>query len=128
MRQTAAVWFSGRGDPRCGVVLTGAGKRLAPVVSADPPPWHQSLSADARPAFAEMMTERRDQDAVTVGLTWELGRVENYVDRIEMLEGQMYWRVSPDLLRLRIRLTDQRSRSHIIESVREAAFSCHRDT
>jgi transposase len=51
---------------------------------------------------------RRDQDAVTAGLTlrWSSGTVEGHVNRIKMLKRQMYGRANPDLLRLRVLLAD----------------------
>ena len=51
---------------------------------------------------------RRDQDAVTAGLTlpWSSGVVEGHVNRIKMLKRQMYGRANPDLLRRRILLAD----------------------
>ena len=51
---------------------------------------------------------RRDQDAVTAGLTlpWNSGVVEGHVNRIKMLKRQMYGRANPDLLRRRILLAD----------------------
>ena len=56
--------------------------------------------------FAEGL--RRDQDAVTAGLTlpWSSGVVEGHVNRIKMLKRQMYGRANPDLLRRRILLAD----------------------
>jgi transposase len=51
---------------------------------------------------------RRDQDAVTAGLTlpWSSGAVEGHVNRIKMLKRQMYGRANPDLLRRRIILAN----------------------
>jgi transposase len=51
---------------------------------------------------------RRDQDAVTAGLTlpWNSGIVEGHVNRTKMLKRQMYGRAKPDLLRKRILLTE----------------------
>jgi transposase len=51
---------------------------------------------------------RRDQDAVTVGLTlpWSFDVVEGHIKRIKMLKRQVYGRASPDLLRRRILLTN----------------------
>jgi transposase len=53
-------------------------------------------------------TLRRDQDAVTAGITlpWNSGIVEGHVNRIKMLKRQMYGRANPDLLRRRILLAD----------------------
>jgi transposase len=51
---------------------------------------------------------RRDQDAVTAGLTlrWSSGAVGGHINRIKMLKRQMYGRANPDLLRLRVLLAD----------------------
>jgi transposase len=51
---------------------------------------------------------RRDQDAVTAGLTlhWSSGAVEGHVNRIKMIKRQMYGRANPDLLRLRVLYAD----------------------
>jgi transposase len=51
---------------------------------------------------------RRDQDAVTAGLTlpWSSGAVEGHVNRIKMLKRQMFGRAKSDLLRKRILLAD----------------------
>jgi transposase len=51
---------------------------------------------------------RRDQDAVTAGLTlpWSSGVVEGHINRIKMLKRQMYGRANPDLLRRRILLAN----------------------
>jgi transposase len=37
---------------------------------------------------------------------WNSGTVEGHVNRIKMLKRQMYGRADPDLLRLRVLLTD----------------------
>ena len=51
---------------------------------------------------------RRDQDAVTAGLTlpWSSGAVEGHVNRIKMLKRQIYGRANPDLLRRCIPFAD----------------------
>ncbi|MGW1680151.1 ISL3-like element ISAzba9 family transposase, partial [Saccharopolyspora sp. NPDC002376] len=51
---------------------------------------------------------RRDQDAVTAGLTlpYNSGPVEGHVNRIKMIKRQMFGRAKPDLLRKRILLSD----------------------
>jgi transposase len=51
---------------------------------------------------------RANQDAVVAGLTlqWSSGSVKGHVNRIKMLERQMYGRASPDLLRRRVLLAD----------------------
>jgi transposase len=51
---------------------------------------------------------RRDQDAVTAGLTlpYSSGVVEGHINRIKMLKRQMYGRANPDLLRRRILLSN----------------------
>jgi transposase len=51
---------------------------------------------------------RRDQDAVTAGLTlpYSSGPVEGHVNRIKTIKRQMYGRANPDLLRKRVLLAD----------------------
>ena len=51
---------------------------------------------------------RRDQDAVTVGLTplWSSGAVNGHIKRIKMVKRQMSGRAHPDLLRRRILLAN----------------------
>lgn len=66
----------------------------------------QGAAASSQPllrSFADGL--RRDQDAVTAGLTlpWSSGVVEGHVNRIKR---QMYGRANPDLLRRRILLAD----------------------
>jgi len=71
--------------------------------------WMTSAQATGEPALTSFVTGlRADQDAVTAGLTlpWSSGSVEGNINRIKMLKRQMYGRASPDLLRLRILLTD----------------------
>ena len=66
-------------------------------------------AASERPELQSFITGlRRDQDAVTAGLTlrWSSGAVEGHVNRIKMLKRQMYGRAGPDLLRRRILLAD----------------------
>lgn len=67
------------------------------------------LAADGQPDLRSFVTGlRRDQDAVTAGLTlqWTSGAVEGNVNRIKMFKRQMYGRANPDLLRRRILLAD----------------------
>ncbi|WP_443078990.1 ISL3 family transposase [Streptosporangium sp. NBC_01495] len=71
--------------------------------------WMKNVIADDQPELRSFVTGlRRDQDAVTAGLTlpWSSGPVEGHVNRIKMLKRQMYGRANPDLLRRRILLTD----------------------
>jgi hypothetical protein len=65
------------------------------------------VAASCDPALRSFVTGlRRDQDAVTAGLTlrWSSGAVEGHVNRIKMLKRQMYGRANPDLLRRRVLL------------------------
>nr|WP_233520273.1 ISL3 family transposase [Prauserella sp. PE36] len=71
--------------------------------------WMKAIEADDLPAlrsFAKGL--RRDQDAVTAGLTlpWNSGVVEGNVNRLKMLKRQMFGRAKPDLLRKRVLLTN----------------------
>lgn len=71
--------------------------------------WLTAADADDLPALRSFtLGIRRDQDAVTAGLTlpWNSGRVEGHVNRIKMLKRQMFGRAKPDLLRKRILLSD----------------------
>ncbi|WP_274534381.1 ISL3 family transposase [Saccharothrix sp. CB00851] len=71
--------------------------------------WTAAVENDDLPALHSFVTGlRRDQDAVTAGLTlpWNSGRVEGHVNRIKMIKRQMYGRANPDLLRKRILLAD----------------------
>jgi transposase len=66
-------------------------------------------AASSTPELCSFITGlRRDQDAVTAGLTlpWSSGVVEGHINRIKMLKRQMYGRANPDLLRRRILLTN----------------------
>lgn len=70
--------------------------------------WMAAVDADDQPALRSFVAGlRRDQDAVTAGLTlrWNSGVVEGHVNRIKMLKRQMFGRAKPDLLRKRILLT-----------------------
>ncbi|WP_229684122.1 ISL3 family transposase [Nocardia camponoti] len=70
--------------------------------------WMSSVDADDQPALHSFVRGlRRDQDAVTAGLTmsWSSGAVEGHVNRIKMLKRQMFGRAKPDLLRKRILLS-----------------------
>ncbi|MFF5036429.1 ISL3 family transposase [Nocardia salmonicida] len=71
--------------------------------------WMNTVDADDQPALHSFVRGlRRDQDAVTAGLTlpWNSGAVEGHVNRIKMLKRQMFGRAKPDLLRKRILLSD----------------------
>jgi transposase len=71
--------------------------------------WMTDVTASGDPALRSFVTGlRRDQDAVTAGLTlrWSSGSVEGHVNRIKMLNRQMYGRANPDLLRRRTLLAD----------------------
>jgi transposase len=71
--------------------------------------WMSDVTASGDPALRSFVTGlRRDQDAVTAGLTlrWSSGAVEGHVNRIKMLKRQMYGRANPDLLRRRVLLAD----------------------
>jgi len=71
--------------------------------------WMAAVTASGQPDLRSFVTGlRRDQDAVTAGLTvpWSSGVVEGHVNRIKMLKRQMYGRANPDLLRRRVLLTD----------------------
>jgi hypothetical protein len=71
--------------------------------------WMAAVEADDLPALHSFVLGiRRDQDAVTAGLSlpWNSGPVEGHVNRIKMLKRQMYGRAKPDLLRKRILLTE----------------------
>ncbi|WP_410677159.1 transposase [Amycolatopsis sp. cmx-4-68] len=70
--------------------------------------WMSAVEADDLPALRSFVKGlRRDQDAVTAGLTlpWNSGVVEGHVNRIKMLKRQMFGRAKPDLLRKRVLLT-----------------------
>ncbi|MEV5540114.1 ISL3 family transposase [Saccharopolyspora shandongensis] len=71
--------------------------------------WMQAVDADDQPALHSFVLGlRRDQDAVTAGLTlpYNSGPVEGHVNRIKMIKRQMFGRAKPDLLRKRILLSD----------------------
>ncbi len=71
--------------------------------------WMTAVDNDDQPALHSFVRGlRRDQDAVTAGLTmsWSSGTVEGHVNRIKMLERQMFGRAKTDLLRKRIMLSD----------------------
>ncbi len=68
-----------------------------------------AVDADDQPALRSFVVGlRRDQDAVTAGLTlpWSSGVVEGHVNRLKMLKRQMFGRANPDLLRKRVLLTE----------------------
>ena len=72
--------------------------------------WLAAVDADDdQPALRSFVVGvRRDQDAVTAGLTlpWNSGVVEGHVNRLKMLKRQMFGRAKTDLLRKRVLLTD----------------------
>ena len=71
--------------------------------------WMAAVDADDQPALRSFVLGlRRDQDAVTAGLSlpWNSGAVEGHVNRIKMLKRQMFGRAKPDLLRKRVLLAE----------------------
>ncbi|MGP4030354.1 transposase [Actinomadura sp. 3N407] len=63
--------------------------------------WMTTVAGDDLPELRSFVTGlRRDQDAVTAGLTlpYSSGPVEGHVNRIEMIKRQMYGRANPALL------------------------------
>jgi transposase len=71
--------------------------------------WMTTVAGDDLPELHSFVTGlRRDQDAVTAGLTlpYSSGPVEGHVNRIKMIKRQMYGRANPDLLRKRVLLAD----------------------
>lgn len=71
--------------------------------------WMDAVLREDLPDLHAFVTGlRRDQDAVTAGLTlpYSSGPVEGHVNRTKMLKRQMYGRANPDLLRKRILLAD----------------------
>ena len=67
--------------------------------------WLAAVEADDQPQLHSFATGiRRDQDAVTAGLTlpYSSGAVEGNVNRIKMLKRQMYGRAGFGLLRKRV--------------------------
>lgn len=71
--------------------------------------WMAAVTQDDQPALHSFVTGlRRDQDAVTAGLTlpWNSGPVEGHVNRVKMIKRQMFGRAKPDLLRKRVLLAN----------------------
>ncbi|TDC17841.1 ISL3 family transposase [Actinomadura bangladeshensis] len=71
--------------------------------------WMTGVLGDDLPELHSFVTGlRRDQDAVTAGLTlpYSSGPVEGHVNRIKTIKRQMFGRAGFDLLRKRILLTD----------------------
>ncbi|MFG1828114.1 transposase, partial [Microbispora bryophytorum] len=67
--------------------------------------WINAVLRDDLPDLHSFVTGlRRDQDAVTAGLT--LPYSSGHVNRTKMLKRQMYGRANPDLLRKRLLLAD----------------------
>ncbi|GAB2510460.1 hypothetical protein GCM10027167_10620 [Nocardia heshunensis] len=59
--------------------------------------WMKAVDADDFPALHSFVRDlRRDQDAVTAGLTlrWSSGPVEGHVNRIKMIKRQMFGRAN----------------------------------
>ena len=127
--RTVTSWIMTRpgtlapGDQSCLEVILGGCPELAAVTTHvrafaalmterrghDLEQWMTTVTASGDPALRSFVTGlRRDQDAVTAGLTlrWSSGSVEGHVNRIKMLKRQMYGRASPDLLRRRVLLAD----------------------
>jgi transposase len=71
--------------------------------------WITAVLEDDLPDLHSFVTGlRRDQDAVTAGLTlpYSSGPVEGHVNRIKMIKRHMYGRANPDLLRKRVLLAN----------------------
>lgn len=71
--------------------------------------WMTGVLDDDLPELHSFVTGlRRDQDAVTAGLTlpYSSGPVEGHVNRVKTIKRQMFGRAGFDLLRKRILLTD----------------------
>ncbi|MBT2415461.1 transposase [Streptomyces sp. ISL-12] len=81
-------------------MLTGRrGERL--------PQWLDAVGGDGLPGLHTLAAGfERDRDAVIAGLTlvWNSGAVEGHVNRIKMLERQMFGRAGFSLLRKRVLL------------------------
>ena len=95
--------------------LTGHVRAFATIMCSlrgqDLQAWLAAVDTDDtdRPALRSFaLGVRRDQDAVTAGLTlpWNSGVVEGHVNRLTMLKRQMFGRAKPDLLRKRVLLTE----------------------
>lgn len=70
--------------------------------------WMAAVDADDQPALHSFVRGlRRDQDAVTAGLSlhWNSGPVEGHVNRLKMIKRQMFGRGNLDLLRKRVLLS-----------------------
>jgi transposase len=64
--------------------------------------WMAAVDTDDQPALHSFVRGlRRDQDAVTAGLTlpWNSGPVDGHVNRIKTIKRQMFGRAKHDLLR-----------------------------
>ncbi|MCP2275737.1 transposase [Nocardia amikacinitolerans] len=93
--------------------LTGHVRAFAEIMTQrrgrDLERWMAAVDADDQPALHSFVRGlRRDQDAVTAGLTmqWSSGTVEGHVNRIKMLKRQMLGHAKTDLLRKRILLSE----------------------
>lgn len=76
--------------------------------------WIDEVQAADLPALHTFVSGlRRDHDAVVAGLTMRRrsGRVDGHVNRLKMLERQMFGRANLDLLRRRVLATWSRFRS-----------------
>jgi hypothetical protein len=65
--------------------------------------WMAAATASGLPELRPIVTGlRRDQDAVTAGLTlrWSSGAVGGHINRIKMLKRQMYGRANPNGVKL----------------------------
>ncbi|MGW1709679.1 transposase [Streptomyces sp. NPDC002206] len=72
------------------------------------PPWMDRVLSDDLSSLHSLVSGlRRDQDAVTAGLStpWSSGQVEGQVTRVKLLNRQGYGRANLDLLRKRVLLT-----------------------
>lgn len=80
--------------------------------------WMTAVLADDLPELHSFVTGlRRDQDAVTAGLT--LSPVEGHVNRLKTIKRQMYGHAKHDLLRKRVLLgTDGGRHPTLFECVR----------
>jgi transposase len=93
--------------------LAGHVRRFATMMCSlrgeDLEAWMSAADASGLPALRSFVLGlRRDQDAVTAGLTlpWSSGIVEGHVNRLKMLKRQMFGRAKPDLLRKRVLLAE----------------------
>lgn len=102
-----------RDDPASNEAEPAPDQHPQPATSAAPADrtdrWMTAVDADDQPSLRSFVRGlRRDQDAVTAGLTlpWSSGTGEGHVNRLKMLKRQMFGRANPDLLRKRVLLTE----------------------